>query len=115
MNSYRRDPLGPKGPHLEGTTDEGREYVLSGLRDRRMVFDGRKGLVVGLGRRHLHDLKADPGDSGTSENHKTLPENDLRIECGPNQAGIGVKWGWKNFPRFLINPELSWGDLRIIE
>ena len=47
-------------PLLEGRADHGREYVVSGLRDWRVVFDGRKKLVIEPGARHLYDLEQDP-------------------------------------------------------
>ncbi|MFQ5811076.1 MAG: sulfatase [Armatimonadota bacterium] len=46
---------------LEGRTEEHREYVLSGLADWRLVFDGRyKYIREGDGRTMLFDMDADP-------------------------------------------------------
>jgi len=46
---------------LGGTTDKHREHVLSGLREWRMVFDGRHKLVTGSGPSVLlYDIRKDP-------------------------------------------------------
>ena len=52
-------------PLLEGSTDQHREVVLSGLRDFRMAWDGRYKLVRDYGDEEwrLWDLLADPEES----------------------------------------------------
>jgi len=58
---------GPEGmesvtmrPILDGRAAGGRECAISGLRDWRVVFDGRKKLVIGREMRRLYDLDRDP-------------------------------------------------------
>ncbi len=54
-------------PLIEGDTDEGREYVLSGLHDWRFVFDGRYKLVRRSGEEDvLYDLRDDPDETASA-------------------------------------------------
>jgi len=51
-------------PLLEGRNDKGRDYVLSGLKGWRMIFDGRFKLISGFGEGILlFDLCEDPVES----------------------------------------------------
>ena len=51
-------------PLLEGRNDKGRDYVLSGLKGWRMIFDGRFKLISGFDEGILlFDLQEDPIES----------------------------------------------------
>ncbi len=73
-------------PVLEGTTGDHRDYVVSGLRHWRMVYDGRYKLVVDVEQNsiQLYDRYSDPWEDRdiSADNpdivrrlHKQLPEN----------------------------------------
>ena len=76
---------------LAGETDRHREYVLSGLYDWRMVYDGRYKLIVGFegANRRLYDLQEDPREEVdlSADHPRRCGELEVMMRQGSYRVG----------------------------